>query len=80
MGFEATVSQERELRDAEFSTIVHDGNGMSVIRTLAYPILASLNDYRLPRCYPPYNHVGDLPRPSNTVSRHSEVCRFPSLK
>lgn len=45
LGFETTVSQAKELFDAEFSTFVQDGSGKSVIRTLAYSIPASLEDY-----------------------------------
>ncbi|KAN0142014.1 family S53 protease [Lactarius tabidus] len=45
IGFETTVSQAKELFDAEFSTFVQDGSGKSVVRTLAYSIPASLKDH-----------------------------------
>ncbi|KAF8261893.1 Pro-kumamolisin, activation domain-containing protein [Lactarius quietus] len=45
MSFEMTVSREKELLDAEFSTFVHDGSGKSIIRTLAYSIPTSLKDH-----------------------------------
>lgn len=45
IGFETTVSHANVLFDADFSTFVHDGNGKSAIRTLAYSIPASLKDH-----------------------------------
>lgn len=37
--FRDDSSQAKELMDAEFSTIVHDGSGVIVIRTLGYSTL-----------------------------------------
>jgi tripeptidyl-peptidase-1 len=73
IGFETTVSQAKELFDAEFSTFVQDGSGKSVVRTLAYSIPASLKDH-LDVVHPTITWVI-----CPTVSKRSDVVySFPS--